>query len=121
MALINFAASAFILSVMASPAVAQNSVVLPALYYLHITICGVGLAVPAALSMAGVCIPAAFMKLLSKWIVIFGLTVSGIGGLSWFSMIFPKMCFLLPLTIFPSVICMIVAGFALPRTAERAS
>src|SRR2546429_391703 len=53
MAPINFAASACVLWVMASPAVAQNSVVLPALYYFHITIGGVGFAVPMALFMAG--------------------------------------------------------------------
>ena len=118
---INFAASACVLWVMASPAVAQNSVVLPALYYFHITIGGVGFAVPMALFMAGVCIPAAFMKLLPKWIVIFGLILAGTGALSWFSMIFPKTCFLIPLTIFPSVIWMIATGFALPRTAERST
>jgi len=106
---------------MASPAVAQNSVVLPALYYFHITIGGVGFAVPMALFIAGVCIPAAFMKLLPKWIVIFGLILAGTGALSWFSMIFPKTCFLIPLTIFPSVIWMIATGFALPRTAERST
>jgi len=121
MAAINFAASACVLWVMASPAVAQNSVVLPALYYFHITIGGVGFAVPMALFMAGVCIPAAFMKLLPKWIVIFGLILAGTGALSWFSMIFPKTCFLIPLTIFPSVIWMIATGFALPRTAERST
>jgi hypothetical protein len=73
------------------------------------TIGGVGFAVPMALFMAGVCIPAAFMKLLPKWIIILGLTLSGIGTLSWFSMIFPKACFLVPMTIFPSVIWMIAA------------
>ena len=83
MAPINFAASAWVLWVMASPAVAQNSVVLPALYYFHITIGGVGFAVPMALFMAGVCIPAAFMKLLPKWIVIFGLILAGTGALSF--------------------------------------
>ena len=66
---------------------------------------------PIALFMAAVCIPAAFMKLWPKWIVIFGLILAGIGALSWFSMIFPKTCFLIPLTIFPGIIWMIAAGF----------
>src|SRR2546423_15454485 len=92
---------------------------LPALYYFHIAIGGVGLAVPIALFMAAVCIPAAFMKLWPKWIVIFGLILAGIGALSWFSMIFPKTCFLIPPTIFPGIIWMIAAGFALPWTVER--
>ena len=59
--------------------------------------------IPIAVFMAGVCIPAAFMKLLPKWIVIFGLILTGIGTLSWFSWVFPKLCFLIPLTAFPSL------------------
>jgi hypothetical protein len=68
--------------------------------------------------IAGVYIPAAFMKVLPKWIVIFGPILAGIGALSWFRMIFPKRCFLIPLTIFPGVIRMIAPG-SLAATVER--
>ena len=77
--------------------------------------------IPIAVFMAGVCIPAAFMKLLPKWIVIFGLILTGIGTLSWFSWVFPKLCFLIPLTTFPSFVWMIAAGVALPKSIDRSS
>jgi hypothetical protein len=38
------------------------------------------------------------MKVLPKWIVIFGPILARTGALSWFSMIFPKKRFLIPLT-----------------------
>ena len=82
------AVSSAVLWVMSSPAVAQNNAVLPALYYLQFALGGVGFSIPIAVFMAGVCIPAAFMKLLPKWIVIFGLILTGIGTLSWFSWVF---------------------------------
>ena len=77
--------------------------------------------IPIAVFMAGVCIPAAFMKLLPKWIVIFGLILTGIGTLSWFSWVFPKLCFLIPLTTFPGFVWMIAAGVALPKSIDRSS
>jgi hypothetical protein len=80
-----------------------------------------GFSVPIAVFMAGVSIPAAFMKLLPKWIVIFGLFVTGIGALSWFSWVFPKLCFLIPLTTFASILWMIAAGFTLPNSMDRPS
>ena len=121
MAAFNRAVSSAVLWVMSSPAVAQNSAVLPALYYLQFALGGVGFSIPIAVFMAGVCIPAAFMKLLPKWIVIFGLALTGIGALSWFSWVFPKLCFLIPLTTFPSLVWMVVAGLALPKSIDRSS
>src|SRR6202163_3732831 len=78
----NMAASALILWVMAYPGIAQDSGVLRALYYLVFSIGGVGFSVPMGLLLAGICIPAAFMKLLPKWLVIFGLALGVIGELS---------------------------------------
>ena len=121
MAAFNMALSSAVLWVMSFGVVAQSSAVLPALYYLQFALGGVGFSVPIAVFMAGVCIPAAFMKLLSKWIVIFGLILTGIGALSWFSWVFPKLCFLIPLTIFPSFIWMIATGFALPKNIDPSS
>jgi hypothetical protein len=61
------------------------------------------------------------MKLLPKWIVIFGLVLTGIGALSWFSWVVPKLCFLIPLTTFPSLVWMIAAGLAFPKSIDRSS
>jgi hypothetical protein len=117
----NLATSALILWVMAYPGVAQDAAVLRALYYAMFALGGVGYSVPLGLLIAGVCIPAAVMKLLPKWLVVFGLVLAVVGELSWFSLIFPKALFLIPLTRFPGFVWLIAAGFMLPKSAIRAT
>jgi hypothetical protein len=121
MAAFNLMVASAILWVMSFPAVSQNGAALPALYYLQFALGRAGFSVPIAVFMAGVSIPAAFMKLLPKWIVIFGLFLTGIGALSWFSWVFPKLCFLILLTTFASILWMIAAGFTLPNSIDRPS
>jgi hypothetical protein len=75
----------------------------------------VGFSVPMGLLIAGICIPAAFRKLLPKWLVVFGLMLAVAGELSALSLVIPKALFLIPLTRFPGFIWLIAAGFALPR------
>jgi hypothetical protein len=53
---------------------------------------------------------------LPKWLVVLGLALAVIGELSWLSMIFPKLLFLIPLTMFPAFVWLIAAGFLLPKT-----
>src|SRR5215470_3104037 len=64
----NMAISALILWVIAYPGIAQETGVLRALYYLVFDIGGVGFSVPLGLLVAGLCVPAAMMKLLPKWL-----------------------------------------------------
>jgi len=71
------------------------------------------------LDTTGVCIPAAFLKLLPKWIVGFGLLLALAGELSWLNLVFPQALFLIPLVRFPGFIWLIAAGFALPKTMAR--
>ena len=111
----NLAISALVLWVMAYPGIADESSVVRALYYIVFAIGGVGFSVPMGLLVAGICIPALVMKLLPKWLVIFGLTLGVIGELSFFSLVFPSALFLIPLTRFPSFVWLIFAGFKLPR------
>lgn len=111
----NMATTSLILWVMAYPGIAQDPGVLRALYYLVFSIGGVGFSVPIGLLIAGLCIPAAFMKLLPKWLIIFGLALGVIGELSAFSLVIPKALFLIPLTRFPSFVWLIAAGFWLPK------
>jgi hypothetical protein len=118
MAAFNMAASALVLWVMAYPGIAQDSAVLRALYYLTFAVGGVGFSVPFGLLLAGVCIPAAFFKLLPKWLVVFGIVLAVIGELSALSLIIPNALFLIPLTRFPGFIWLIAAGFALPKTRD---
>jgi hypothetical protein len=109
------AVSSQILGVMAHPDVAQNTAILRALYDLMFSFGGVGFSVPMGIFMAGICVPAAFRRLLPKWLVVFGLALVVIGELSSLSLLFPKMVFLSPLTRFPSFIWLIAAGFAMPK------
>src|SRR5205085_3746398 len=111
----DMAASAYVLWVMAYPGIAQDPTVLRALYYLGFSFGGVGFSVPLGLLMAGVCIPAAFFKLLPKWLVAFGLVLENIGELNVQSLMIPQALFLIPLTRFPGFIWLIAAGFTLPR------
>jgi len=68
-----------------------------------------------------VCIPAAFFKLLPKWLVAFGLVLAIIGELSVLSLVIPQALFLIPLTRFPGFVWLIAAGFALPKSVASAN
>ncbi|HXC36598.1 MAG TPA: hypothetical protein VNV43_12035 [Candidatus Acidoferrales bacterium] len=113
---LNMMASSVTLWVMAYPGIASNPDVLRALYYLSFAFGGAGFSVPLGLLIAGISIPAAFMKLLPKWLVIFGIALGIIGELSWLEMITPRAFFLIPLTRFPGFLWLILAGFILPRS-----
>jgi hypothetical protein len=86
------------------------------LYYFSYALGGPGFSIPMGLLMAGVSVPAAFMRLLPGWVVVLGMVLAVAGELSWFHLISPAMLFLIPLTRFPGFIWLIAAGFALPRT-----
>ncbi|MGH9448570.1 MAG: hypothetical protein ACRD3O_23050, partial [Terriglobia bacterium] len=96
-----------------------NVVVTPPLYFLAYAFGGPGFSLPMGLLIAGVCIPAAFRKLLPRWLVVFGLLLALAGEVSWFNLVFPKALFLIPLVRFPGFIWLIAAGFALPQTLQR--
>lgn len=117
---LNIIASSLTLWVMAYPGIASNPDVLRALYYLMFAFGGAGFSVPLGLLIAGICIPAAFMKLLPRWLVVFGLTLAVIGELSWLDMITPRALFLIPLTRFPGFLWLILAGFMLPKSRSSA-
>jgi len=112
----NLSLSALVLWVMAYPGIAQDASVIRALYYVTFAVGGVGYSVPMGLLIAGVSVPSGFMKLLPKWLVAFGLLIAVCGELSWFSLTFPKLLFLIPLTRFPGFIWLIAAGFVLPNS-----
>src|SRR5450756_1092023 len=115
MTVFNLAAASLVLWVMAYPGIAQDPAVLRALYYLSFAFGGVGFSVPLGLLIAGICIPAAFLKLLPKWLVVMGLVIAVMGELSWLDLITPKALPFIPLTRFPGFIWLILAGFKLPN------
>src|SRR5262245_54182935 len=114
MAALNIAMSALALWVMAYPGIADEAGVVRALYYIVFAVGCVGFPLPMGLLIAGISIPALMMKLLPKWLIIFGLTLGVIGELSFFSLVIPSALFLIPLTRFPGFIWLIFAGFRLP-------
>jgi hypothetical protein len=121
MAAFDIAISALLLWVMAYPGIAQETAVLCALYYMVFAVGGVGFSVPMGLLIAGLTIPAAMMKLLPRWLVIFGIALAVIAELSALSLVIPSVLFLIPFTRFPSFIWLVMAGFKLPKTKSRIS
>jgi hypothetical protein len=116
----NSITAGLILWTMIRPAVAQSPSVLLGLYYLGYAFGGPGFSIPMGLLMAGISIPAAFMKLLPRWIIILGLVLAVAGELSWLYFFSPKVLFLIPLTRFPGFVWIIAVGFALPKIRSSA-
>jgi hypothetical protein len=114
-------AASIALWVMAQPGIADNSPVLQALYWLTQGFGGAGFSVPFGLLVAGVTIPAAFMRLIPKWMIVLGIAVAICGELSWLYMMVPNALPLVPLTRFPGFVWIIAVGLALPSTAARAA
>ena len=113
-------AASFNVWTMIHPIIVREPTVLLALYYLSYAFGGPGFSIPMGLLMAGLCVPAAFSKLLPRWIIVLGLLLAVAGELSWFHLISPQALFLIPLTRFPGFIWLIAVGFALPKTRSPA-
>ena len=99
----------------AFPGVADDAGVVRALYYLAFGIGGVGYSVPMGLLIAGIAVPAGFMKLLPRWVVVFGIILGVIGEASSLALLSPTLTALIPLTRFPGFIWLIIAGMMLAR------
>ncbi|MBV9302498.1 MAG: hypothetical protein JOY62_16975 [Acidobacteriaceae bacterium] len=112
-------AAGFIMWGVIHPGVAPDATLITVLNYISYAFGGPGFSIPMGLLIAGVCIPALIMKLLPKWIAIFGLVLAIAGELSWFNLVFPQALFLIPLVRFPGFIWLIASGFALPKTRAR--
>jgi hypothetical protein len=112
----NSMAAGFTTWAMIHPGVTQDLTITPALNYLSYASGGPGFSIPMGLLMAGVCVPAAFRKLLPKWLIVFGLVLAVAGELSWLNLVFPQALFLIPLVRFPGFIWLIATGFLLPKT-----
>ena len=106
---------------MTQPGLADNSPVLQALYWLTQGFGGAAFSVPFGLLVAGVTIPAAFMRVIAKWIVVLGIAVAICGELSWLYMMVPGALPLVPLTRFAGFVWIIAVGLALPSSAARAA
>ena len=111
--------SSMIAWTMVFPGVAADAGALRALYYLAFGIGGVGYSVPMGLLIAGIAVPSGFMKLLPRWMVVFGIILGVIGETSCLALLSPVMTALIPLTRFPGFIWLMIAGFMLARRKPR--
>jgi hypothetical protein len=114
-------AASIVLWVMAQPGIAEDRAVLQTLYWLVQGFGGTGFSVPFGLLVAGVTIPAAFMRLIPKWLVVLGITVAICGELSWLYLMVPDALPLVPLARFPGFVWMVAIGLILPTSIERSS
>jgi hypothetical protein len=97
------------------PGVADDAGALLAVYFAGFGLGGPGFSVPLGLLIAGISVPSLFLKLLPRWLCVFGLMLAVVGELSTLSLMFPAAIPLIPLTRFPGFIWLILAGFGLPN------
>lgn len=116
---LNMMASVSLLWVMIHPGITQDPRLLNAFYDLSFFFGGPGFSVPMGLLIAGISIPAGFMKLLPKGVVFFGLILAVIGVVSSLDILTGKALFLIPLTRFPAFVWLILAGFQMPAARKR--
>lgn len=101
---------------MTQPGLSDDLSTLRALQLLGFATGGVGHVVGLGLLLAGVSVPAAFARLLPRWLVWLGLILAALAELASVSMVFPMASVLLPLSRFPALVWLIAAGFAMPSS-----
>jgi len=113
-------AGAMAMWTMLRPDVLAQAPLVLALYFLSYALGGPGFSVPMGLLIAGISVTSGFMKILPRWVVVFGLILAVAGELSLLHLaVFPKLLFLIPLVRFPAFVWMIAVGFLLPRSRAR--
>jgi hypothetical protein len=102
--------------VLSQPGVPTEAGALRTLQLLGFITGGAGHVATLGLLLAGVSVPAAFARLLPRWLVWLGLIVAALAELSTLSLILPMTAILLPLARFPAFIWLIGAGFSMPNS-----
>lgn len=105
--------------VLSRPEVAADHSLVRAFQDLGFITGGPGHVVALGILAAGVAVPALFVRLLPRNLVIIGLVFAAVAELSTLSIVNDGLAFLLPIARFPLLIWLIVAGFKLPRTRPR--
>jgi hypothetical protein len=118
---VNMVVGCMIAWTMVFPGVAADEGVLRALYYMGFALGGVGYSVPMGLLIAGIAVPSGYMRLLPRWMLVFGFILGVIGETSCLALLSPAMTALIPLTRFPGFIWLMIAGFMLASTGSPAS
>jgi len=108
------AVSALTTWVMTQPGIADDLTTLRALQLFAFAVGGPGHVAAFGLLLAGVSIPAAFARLMPRWLVWLGLILAVLAELSTLSLVFPSLSVLIPLARFPALIWVVGAGLTLP-------
>ncbi|MGC2398348.1 MAG: hypothetical protein WA510_01130, partial [Acidobacteriaceae bacterium] len=77
-------------------------------------------AIGFGLLAAGVSITCYFMRLLPRWMTVFGMLIAVAGELSWFSLITYPANFFIPVTRFAGFLWMLLASLALTKAGKAA-
>jgi hypothetical protein len=118
-AALSVATSGIVQWTLSQPGIADDAGLTRAFYFAAFGIGGPGYSVPLGLLIAGLSVPSFFLKLLPRWLCVFGLVLALVGELSTLSLLVPNLLYLVPLTRFPAFIWLIVAGFSLPNSRPR--
>lgn len=98
------------------PGVAAQPAVLHALDFLAFATGGIGFVGGLGLLIAGLAVPALFLRLMPRWFVWVGLIVAALSEISFLAMFFAPLNALLPIGRFIGLAWLIVAGFLLPHS-----
>lgn len=101
---------------MTQPGMADDLSTLRALQLFTFATGGPGHVVTLGLLLAGVSVPAAFARLMPRWLVWLGLIAAAVAELSTLSLILPPAGMLLPLARFPALVWLIGAGLTIPTS-----
>jgi hypothetical protein len=101
--------------------VAADAGIAQSLLLLSFACGGVGYVVGSGLLVAGVAVPALILRFIPRWIAWTGLVIAAISELSFLSLVFDPLQYLLPLGRFGGLAWLIVVGFLLPRTRAAAN
>jgi hypothetical protein len=115
------ATSALVTWTLSQPGVAGSPAVVRALHDLTFATGGPGYVVAFGLLLAGIAIPAAFGRLLPRWLVTAGIVLAVVAELSTLSLLFTGAAYLLPVARFAGLAWLIVAGALLPKTRRGAN
>src|SRR5277367_14793 len=105
--------------VLSLPDVTASTSVVRALSYLSFLFGGVTFAVGFGLLIAGIAVTCHFMRLLPRWLTIFGIVVAAAGELSALSLVWYPANFLIPINRYLGLIWLLIAAIQLSKTVPK--
>jgi hypothetical protein len=99
--------------------VTVSTSVAKAIFFFSFLSGGAMFALGFGLLAAGISITCYFMRLLPRWITVFGMLIAITGELSWFSLIAYPANFFIPVTRFAGFLWMLLASLALTKAGRR--